>query len=100
MSMKFEFDPKKDAANRKKHGLSLGLAAELDWNAMVTRVDDGHGEERWFGIAPSAGQLYSVVFTVREEQQGRQIDEVVRPISLRRATKPEEQDYGKKTRKR
>lgn len=100
MTMEFEFDATKDKKNRKKHGLSLDFAAELDWNVMVTRVDDDHGEERWFGIAPGKGQLYSIVFSIREEQKGKQPDEIVRPISLRRATKPEEQEYGKKIRKR
>ncbi len=93
--VKFEFDPKKDAANRKKHGISLAFAERLDWNAMVTRVDSRHDEERWFGIAPSAGQLYSVAFTVREEKEDNKIEEVVRSISLRRATKAEEKEYAK-----
>jgi uncharacterized DUF497 family protein len=30
--MKIEFDLAKDGRNRKKHGLSLELAAELDWD--------------------------------------------------------------------
>ena len=29
--MRIEFDPDKDAGNRAKHGVSLMLAAELDW---------------------------------------------------------------------
>jgi len=95
--MRFEFDAKKDRANQKKHGLSLSFAAELDWNAMVTRIDERHGEERWFGIAPRAGRLYSVVFTVREEQEDDEVIEVLRPISLRRATKTEEKDYAEES---
>jgi uncharacterized DUF497 family protein len=31
--MQIEFDPEKDAGNLAKHGVSLGLAYELDWNA-------------------------------------------------------------------
>jgi len=31
--MRIEFDPTKDASNRLKHGVSLAMAAELDWNA-------------------------------------------------------------------
>ncbi len=42
--MKIEFDPAKDASNHEKHGVSLTLAAELDWelhlygltNALIT----------------------------------------------------------------
>jgi uncharacterized protein len=38
--MQIEFDPKKDAGNLAKHGVSLGLAYELDWNAALVWVDD------------------------------------------------------------
>ncbi len=95
--MRFEFDAKKDRANRKKHGLSLEFAEKLDWNAMVTRIDETRGEERWFGIAPAAGRLYSIAFTVRDEKEDEKPVEVVRPISLRRATKAEEKRYEKET---
>jgi len=30
--MRIEFDPAKDASNQEKHGLSLALAAGLDWD--------------------------------------------------------------------
>ena len=51
--MKIEFDPAKDSRNRKKHGLSLEFAEELDWDAMVMEPDDSqdYGEERWLGTA-------------------------------------------------
>lgn len=29
--MHIEFDPAKDLANQDKHGVSLAMAAELDW---------------------------------------------------------------------
>jgi len=49
----FEFDPKKDEANRRQHGVSLDLARELDWNAMQVTLDDASrpNEERWIGGA-------------------------------------------------
>ena len=34
-----EFDPAKDEANRVKHGVSLMLAVELDWDAALVWVD-------------------------------------------------------------
>jgi len=37
--MKIEFDPAKDAANRQKHGLSLGQAQGLDWERLIVRDD-------------------------------------------------------------
>lgn len=47
--MKIEFDPAKEAANRTKHGVSLGVASELDWDAALVWIDDRfeyHGEVR------------------------------------------------------
>lgn len=37
--MQFEFDPAKDGANQVKHGVSLVLAIELDWEAALVWVD-------------------------------------------------------------
>jgi uncharacterized DUF497 family protein len=55
----FELDPKKDEANRGRHGVSLDLARELDGNAMQVTLDDASepNEERWIGIAPKADRL-------------------------------------------
>jgi uncharacterized DUF497 family protein len=33
--MRIEFDRAKDAANQAKHGVSLCLADELDWDAAL-----------------------------------------------------------------
>jgi uncharacterized DUF497 family protein len=59
--VKVEFNPKKDEANRDKHGISLGLASELDWNTMMVQVDDAenYGEDRWIGIAPKDDRMTS-----------------------------------------
>jgi uncharacterized protein len=38
--MRIEFDPTKDAANQSKHGVSLALAGELDWEAALVWVDE------------------------------------------------------------
>jgi uncharacterized protein len=38
--MQIEYDPTKDADNLAKHGVSLGLAYELDWNVALVGVDD------------------------------------------------------------
>jgi uncharacterized protein len=91
----FEFDPKKDEANRRQHGVSLDLARELDWNAMQVTLDDASqpDEERWIGIAPKDDRLYVTVYTVRGE-------DTMRIISLRAATNTEirryEQQQGSK----
>jgi uncharacterized DUF497 family protein len=38
--MDIEFDPVKDASNQAKHGVSLALAAELDWDAAIPNSKD------------------------------------------------------------
>jgi uncharacterized DUF497 family protein len=86
--VKIDFDPEKDKANRKKHGVSFAFAAELDWDVMWVRADDAdaYDEDRWIGVAPKGARLYTVVFTVRG-------DETMRIISLRRATNQEIRCY-------
>lgn len=85
--MIIEFDPAKDAANQAKHGVSLALAAELDWEAALVWVDDRfeYGELRVIALVPKTGVLYCVAFV--ERGQSRRI------ISLRRANRREVKHY-------
>jgi hypothetical protein len=85
--MQIEFDPAKDAANVAKHGVSLALARELDWEAALVWVDDRfeYGELRVIALAPKTGILYYVAFVNRGE--------VRRIISLRRANRREVKRY-------
>ena len=87
--MRIEFDPAKDASNQEKHGLSLALAAQLDWDASLVWVDDRHeyGELRMIALAPDTGILYYVAFVDRGETR--------RIISLRRANRREVKHYVK-----
>ena len=85
--MRFEFDPTKDLINIDKHGVSLGLAASLDWSAALLWVDDrkNYGETRILALAPETGTLYYAAFVDRAE--------VRRMISLRRANRREVKRY-------
>lgn len=85
--MQFEFDPAKDRANQSKHGLSLVLAIELDWEAALVWVDGRfeYRETRMIALAPKTGILYYVAFVDRGE--------VRRIISLRRANRREVRRY-------
>jgi uncharacterized DUF497 family protein len=85
--MRFEFDPAKDAKNRAKHGVSLALAGELDWEAALVWVDERfeYGELRVIALAPKTEILYCVAFVERGE--------VRRIISLRRANRREVKHY-------
>lgn len=85
--MRIEFDPAKDSANRTKHGISLTLASELDWDAALVWIDDRFetDELRMIALAPKTGILYYVAFVDRGE--------VRRIISLRRANRREVKHY-------
>ena len=85
--MRIEFDPTKDAANKTKHGVSLAMADELDWEAALVWVDDRfeYNEMRMIALAPKTAILYYVAFVDRGE--------VRRVISLRRANRREVKHY-------
>ena len=85
--MRIEFDPAKDATNRAKHGVSLGLANELDWEAALVWIDDRfeYRELRMIALAPRSRILYYVAYVDRGT--------VRRIISLRRANRREVRHY-------
>ena len=85
--MKIEFDPAKDKANFAKHGVSLALAGELDWEAALVWVDGRYeyDELRMIALAPKTEILYYVAFL--------ELGEVRRVISLRRANRREVKHY-------
>jgi uncharacterized DUF497 family protein len=85
--MRIEFDPTKDALNKIKHGVSLSMAAELDWESALVWVDDRfeYNEIRMIALAPKTAILYYVAFVDRGE--------VRRVISLRRANRREVKHY-------
>ena len=85
--MKIEFDPVKDVANQAKHGVSLSMAVDLDWEAALVWVDERfeYDESRMIELAPQTEILYYVAFVDRGE--------VRRVISLRRANRREVKHY-------
>jgi uncharacterized DUF497 family protein len=85
--MQIEFDPEKDKINQTKHGVSLILAIELDWQNSLVWIDTrkNYGEMRMIALAPSTGILYYVAYVDRNESR--------RVISLRRANRREVKHY-------
>lgn len=85
--MRIEFDPAKDVSNQAKHGVSLSLAIELDWEAALVWVDErfDYNETRMIALAPKTGILYYVAFVERGS--------VRRIISLRRSNRREVKYY-------
>jgi len=88
--MQFTFDPAKDAANMAKHGLSL-TDAPLVFNApdKLTLQSPQRGEGRLMDIAmvEVAGVVLVLVYVMRGQ-------DVMRAISLRRASKQERKLYA------
>ena len=81
--MRIEFDLAKDLSNQLKHGLSLSLASELDWEAALVWIDERfeYGETRMIALAPKTEILCYVAFVDRGN--------VRRIISHRRANRRE-----------
>jgi len=85
--MRIEFDPTKDTVNKTKHGVSLSMAGELDWEAALVWADDRfeYDEMRMIALAPKTAILYYVAFVDRGE--------VRMVINLRRANRREVKHY-------
>jgi uncharacterized protein len=88
--MGISFDPKKDAANMAKHGVSLSEADGVLNDPMAVTIEDSTavGEQRLVTIGANAfGQLMVVVYTPRANEE--------RIISVRKAEPKEVRSYEK-----
>lgn len=81
------FDPKKDAANKRKHRVSLSRADDFNFDTALFKIDDreDYGETRFRAIGFLDARLYTLIFA---EDGGD-----IRAISLRKATKHEAKEY-------
>jgi len=86
--MNILFDPAKEAANLAKHGVSLALASEMEWDTAVVWPDvrRDYGEPRQCAIAYIGLRLFFVAFVERTD--------VKRIISLRKANPREVKFYA------
>ena len=88
--MSADFDPKKDAANFKKHGVSLSEGDGVLNDPLALTVEDAaaEGEQRFVTIGINAfGSLMVVVHTPRGKG--------TRVISVRKADPRERRNYEK-----
>jgi len=88
--MSADFDPKKDAANIKKHGVSLSEGDGVLNDPLALTVEDGsaEGEQRFVTVGMSVfGSLMVVVHTPRGD--GTQT------ISVRKPDPKERRNYEK-----
>lgn len=88
--MSADFDPKKDAANVRKHGVSLseGDGVLSDPLALTVEDDSAEGEQRFVPIGMNVfGVLMVAVHTPRRDGS--------RIISVRKPDPKERRDYEK-----
>jgi len=85
----FEWDDGKAGGNYRKHGIDFETATEAFSDPFaIERADLAHarnGEERFLITGMAAGQLLTVVYTLRRQR--------IRLISARRATRREHDNY-------
>jgi uncharacterized DUF497 family protein len=88
-SLRFEWDPKKDAENELKHRISFEAATVTFQDPLATLHDDpdhSKDETREILVGHDAlGRLLLVVFTERQDK--------IRIITARKATKREREAY-------
>ena len=85
--MEFEWDEAKRLSNLDKHGIDFLDVEEVFDGDIVTVEDDryGYSEQRFVTFGVLQGRIVSVTYTDRGD--------VVRLISIRRATKYEQRTY-------
>ena len=89
--MEFEWDENKNRENLQKHGFDFADAWQLFENPLLVKPDtrQDYGEDRWIGIGRMINGVVTVlVFTKRK-------NEMIRLISMRRASKKECNSYEK-----
>jgi uncharacterized DUF497 family protein len=89
VKMKIEFDPDKDAINRQKHGMSLEVAAGMDFlqSHIVEDPRDYEGEVRFIAYGRIGERLHAMWFTRRGA--------IVRVIGIRKANPRERKRYDR-----
>jgi uncharacterized DUF497 family protein len=89
--VKYEWDENKNRLNISKHGFDFNDARFIFDAPMLVIPDtrEDYGEDRYIGIGILRRTIVIVVFT-------ENTDEVIRVISLRKATKNERKIYQNK----
>lgn len=90
--MEFEWDAKKAASNREKHGIRFEDAVEAFYDPLEITVEAKSvgAELRWQTVGSVDGAIISVIFARRYTVDGK---ERVRLISARHASRRERADY-------
>ncbi|MGH9783640.1 MAG: BrnT family toxin [Terriglobia bacterium] len=94
--LRFEWDPKKAAENKRKHGVSFQEAETVFADEFAIFLDDPDhsSEEARFLLLGLSARLRTLVVS----HCYRKADDVVRLISARKATRPERDVYNQRWR--
>jgi hypothetical protein len=97
MSIRFEWDAAKAAANLRKHGISFDIAslAFAEPFALMAQDRIDGGEYRWQTLGLVERRLLVLVAHTFRDEDGV---EIVRIISARKATRKERQRYDHENR--
>ena len=87
--MEFEWDEAKRTSNLRNHGIDFIGIEQVFEGETVTVLDDrfDYGEERFVTFGLLDGRVVAIAHT--------ETDEIIRIISVRKATKYEESSYFK-----
>jgi len=92
--LRFDWDPKKDAANQRKHGVSFDEAITVFSDERALLLDDpdhSEDEERFVLLGLSANLRTLVVCHCYREAES-----VIRLISARKASRKERSEYSRR----
>ncbi len=92
--LRFEWGPKKDAANQRKHGVSFDEATTVfsDERALLLDDPDHSEEEERFVLLGLSANLRTLVVC----HCYREAESVIRLISARKATRKERSEYSRR----
>jgi uncharacterized protein len=90
LSMHLEWAEEKRTANLGKHGLDFADAPTVFQSLRLTWLDTraDYGEDRWCSLGMLQGRVVVLVYTERSS-------DIVRILSLRKATRHEPTQYGR-----
>lgn len=94
--LRFEWDPRKAAANKRKHGVAFDEATSvfLDDNALLIQDPEHSGQEDRFLLLGLSERLRFLVVCHCVRESG----DVIRLISARKADRDERREYRKRIR--
>jgi len=89
--MEFEWDEAKRQSNLEKHGIDFIHVEQAFDGETITVLDDrfDYGEERFVSFGLLEGRVVAIAHA--------ETDEAIRTISVRKATRYEEESYFKET---